>query len=183
MMEEVFGQMTADDMVRIIDRQIEKLDTVGSDDMIRLRREIEQHTGDPANWFDLGIAINQAALQRSHLLTERAQLLDPGVGECDADTGSSIPLYERALEAFHKVLELEPQYYGVWCQIGTVYGNMQRYDDAETCYRRALQEDDEDFSAAYFLGCVLRDKGDEEQARHYFALAHDLNPDSVNCES
>ena len=56
---------------------------------------------------------------------------------------------------------------------------MHRYEEAEQCYLKALEEDEEDFSAAYYLGCTYRDMGDEERASRYFALADQLNPDST----
>lgn len=169
--------MTAENMVKVIDRQLKKLDTVGSNDMMRLRRDLEQHADDASLWFELGIAINQAAMHRDYLLVEHERLLHPDQEKVNVDCSSSVAVFEEALNCFNKVQELDPDFYGVWTQKGTVYGNLQRLDEAEQCYLKALQDDDEDFSAAYYLGCTYRDKGDEELAERYFALAHELNPD------
>ena len=176
-MADIINHMTPEGMIQIIDRQIEKLDTVGSDDMIRLRKHLEHDDSDPTLWFDLGIALNQAAMQRDYLVVDREQLLHPGSVEIEVDGSGSTHLLEEALTVFHKVLEMEPDYYGVYTQMGIVYSNLHRYDDAEQCYLHALKDDDEDFSAAYYLGLTYRDKGDEALAEKYLALARELNPD------
>lgn len=176
-MADIINNLTPEGMIQIIDRQIEKLDTVGSDDMIRLRKHLEHDASDPTMWFDLGIALNQAAMQRDYLEVDRAQLLNPGAEEMDVDGSGSTHLLEEALSVFRKVLEMEPDYYGVHTQMGIVYSNLHRFDEAEQCYLQALKEDEEDFSAAYYLGLTYRDKGDETLAQKYLTLAHELNPD------
>ena len=72
---------------------------------------------------------------------------------------------------------MEPDYYGVQTQRGIIYGNLHRMEEAERCYLQALQDDEEDFSAAYYLGLTYRDMGNEEMAKKYLSLAKELNPD------
>ena len=55
---------------------------------------------------------------------------------------------------------------------------MQRFKEAEQCYLKALEEDEEDFSAAYYLGCTYQEMGDEERSKKYFALAKELNEEN-----
>lgn len=174
---DVYKQMTVDDMVKAIDNQIGKLDGEGTDDIIRLRRDLEKAGDDPTLWFDLGIALNQAAMQRDYLTIEREQMLHPDDEVVEADCAGSTPLFEQALQAYDRVLQLEPDYYGVQTQRGIVFGNLHRLDEAEQAYLQALREDDEDFSAAYYLSQVYQDKGDEAAAQKYMALAKRLNPD------
>lgn len=176
---DVFKEMTVDDMVKAIDEQIAKLDNEGSDDIIRLRRDLEKIPDDASLWFDLGIALNQAAMQRDYLVIERAQLLNPDADHVEVDCAGSTPIFEQALEAYAKTLELEPDYYGVQTQRGIVFANLHRLDEAEQAYLQALREDDEDFSAAFYLSQVYADKGDEVSAQKYAALARQLNPDGA----
>ena len=176
-MADIFKKLTPEDMVQMIGQQLEKIDTAGTDDMIRLRRELEQVVDDASLWFDYGLALNQAALHRDALVVEREQFLHPEAEELNVDCSGSTPLYEEALKSFGKVLELEPEYYGVQTQLGLVYGNMHRLEEAVQCYRKALEEDEEDFSAAYYLGLTYRDLGDESAAQRYLTLARELNPD------
>lgn len=176
-MANIINNLTPEGMVNLIDKQIEKIDTVGTDEMIRLQRDLKDYPDDPSQWFDYGIALNQAAMHRIMLLDEREHILHPDDEDIESDLQGSIPLLEQALKAFDHVLDMEPDYYGVQTQKGIVYGNMQRLSDAEQCYLQALQDDDEDFSAAYYLGLTYRDMGREDDARKYLALAHELNPD------
>jgi tetratricopeptide (TPR) repeat protein len=58
-----------------------------------------------------------------------------------------------------------------------MHGTMHNYPLAEQCYLQALRDDDEDFSAAYYLGITYRNMGDETLAEKYLALANQLNPE------
>lgn len=191
-MADIFHNLSPEGMLRLIDGQIEKIDTVGTDDVARLRRDLQDNPDDPSQWFDYALALNQAAMHRDILLEERAKLLATNTDDADApvltpaekhpeiDPDGSLPLLEESLKAFDHVLEMEPEYYGVQTQRGIVYGNMHRYPEAVECFLQALKDDDEDFSAAYYLGLTYRDMGDEANAEKYLALAQELNPDNEN---
>ena len=176
-MAELLNNQGPEGFLRLINGQIEKIDTVGTDEMIRLRRDLEKDDSDPSQWFDLGLALNQAGIHRDVLVTQREEMLHPDEEEITVDLSGSAPLYEEALKVFDRVLQMEPDYYGVQTQRGIVCGNLHRLEEAEQCYLKALKDDDEDFSAAYYLGLTYRDMGKEELATKYLALAHELNPD------
>ncbi len=57
--------------------------------------------------------------------------------------GSGIALsnniqYSAAIEAFQKVLTLDPKNFGAWNRIGIAFNNNKQYSDAINAYRRAL---------------------------------------------
>ncbi len=85
------------------------------------------------------------------------------------------PFYQYSLAAFDKVLELNPDYYGVACQKGVVYGNMRDLENAEQCYLKALEDDDEDFTAAYYLSMVYSEMGKDDLAEKYQKISEELN--------
>lgn len=85
--------------------------------------------------------------------------------------------YNKALECYRKVLQLEPQYYGVLCQMGLVYSYLNEHDEAVNAFKRALEQD-EDYSAAYYLGHLYMEMGDEAAARLYLQKAQE-GEDSV----
>ncbi|MBP5540887.1 MAG: hypothetical protein J6X88_04475 [Bacteroidales bacterium] len=176
-MADILNNLSPEGLLHLIEGQIEKIDTIGTDEMIRLRRDLEKDDSDPSQWFELGLALNQAAMNRDVLVMQREEMLHPGEEELHPDTSGSTPIYEEALRVFDKVLAMEPDYYGVQTQRGIVCGNLHRLEDAERCYLQALADDEEDFSAAYYLGLTYRDMGNEASARKYLALAHELNPD------
>lgn len=171
-------------MIKMLEGRMEQLVEQGNADVQRLVKELERVPDDVELWFELGLAHNQAGLQYLDMAVEKAQLeyLEThGDAEEEAemdmkvDVSEAKGLFEKALADFDKVLEMMPEYYGVQCQRGIALGNMQRYEEAEQCYLKALEEDEEDYAAAYYLGCTYRDMGDEEKSAKYLALAEELN--------
>ena len=164
---------------------MEQLYEQGNADVQRIEKELERMPDDAELWFESGLAHNQSGLQYLDLAIEKARLeyfeAHPETEEepehWEVDVPKAGAMFNAALAAFDKVLELMPDYYGVQCQRGVALGNMQRYDEAVECYLKALEEDEEDYAAAYYLACTYRDMGDEEKAERYFALAKELNPD------
>lgn len=166
-----------EETIRLIEQQIRTIDTEGSDDVRRLRHEVERSPKEAEYWFELGLALNQAAMQRDYLLIHKTQIENPDAEMIEVDCAASTPLFEEAIHAFRTVLQLEPDYYGVHTQLGIVLSNLHRLAEAEAEYLQALKDDEEDFSAAYYLGLNYRDMGDEDKAQHFLQMAHDLNPD------
>ena len=174
-------------MAVAIERQMKVLAANGGSEVMRLQKELEASPKDAELWFELGVALNQAGLQYDDLAARLAELRysmefpDEGLEESqeaiplNVDVSGGNNLYTHALEAFDRVLELQPDYYGVACQRGIVFGNLQDYARAEECYLQALKDDEEDFTAAYYLSMVYRDLGKEELADKYQKLSEELN--------
>ena len=173
-------------MIKMLSERMEQLYEKGNADVQRLNRELERTPDDAEMWFELGLAHNQTGLQYLELAFEKAKLeyleAHPDAEEepesIEVNAPQALAMFEGALKAFDKVVELMPEYYGVQCQRGIALANMQRYEEAEQCYLKALVEDEEDFSAAYYLGCTYHELGDEERSKKYFALAEKLNEDT-----
>lgn len=172
-------------MIKMLEERMRNLYELGNADVQRLGKELERTPDDAELWFELGLAHNQSGLQYLDMAFEKARLeyyeahpdTEEDPAHLEVEAPGAYALFTAALEAFDKVLELVPEYYGVQCQKGVVLGNMHKYEEAVACYLKALEEDEEDFSAAYYLACAYRDMGNEEQAQRYFALAKELNPD------
>ena len=172
-------------MIKMLDERMNDLFEHGNSDVQRLEKELERTPDDAELWFESGLAHNQSGLQYLDMAIEKARMeyfeAHPEAEEepehLNVDVPQARAMFNAALSAFDKVLELMPEYYGVQCQRGVALANMQQYEEAVGCYLKALEEDDEDFSAAYYLACTYRDMGNEEQAARYFALAKELNPD------
>lgn len=91
----------------------------------------------------------------------------------DIDPVEARPFCEKAIECFQHTLQLEPEYYGVQCQMGVTYVYMKEYVLAQECFKKAVEEDEEDFSAIYYLGQTYHAMGNEAMAKHYFELAEE----------
>lgn len=174
-------------MIKVLGERMEQLYENGNSDVQRLEKELERMPDDAELWFELGLAHNQTGLQYLELAFQKADLeyleTHPEAEEepesIEVNAPQALAMFEGALKAFDKVLQLMPEYYGVQCQRGIALANMQRYEEAEQCYLKALEEDEEDFSAAYYLACTYRDMGDEDRAKKYFALAEELNEEPL----
>lgn len=174
-------------MAVAIEQQIKVLAANGGPDVVRLQNEVKASPKDAELWFELGVALNQAGLQyddlAARLVELRYSMEFPDEGLEDApevippkvDVSEGNRLYTYALEAFDRVLEIQPDYYGVACQRGIVYGNLQDYVRAEECYLQALKEDEEDFTAASYLSMVYRDLGKDDLADKYLKMSEDLS--------
>ena len=184
---DIFNTLTPEAMAMAIEQQMKVLAANGGSEVVRLQKELESSPKDAELWFELGVALNQAGLQYDDLAARLAELRygmefpDEVLEEpqevipLNVDVSEGNKLYNYALEAFDRVLELQPDYYGVACQRGIVYGNLLDYPHAEECYLQALKDDEEDFTAAYYLSMVYRDMGKEELADKYMKLSEELN--------
>jgi tetratricopeptide (TPR) repeat protein len=47
--------------------------------------------------------------------------------------------WEKAREAFDRVVKLKPEYYEAWLQLGNSLDKLERYEEAISSYDRALQ--------------------------------------------
>jgi tetratricopeptide (TPR) repeat protein len=183
---DIFKTLTPEAMVSALSKQMEHIIAHGSDDVVRLRKELEKAPDDAELWFELGLSLNQAGLQYQDLAVRLAGLRydmehpeeNQPEGEevtLQVDVSAGRPLYQDSLAAFDKVLELNPDYYGVACQKGVVYGNMRDLENAEQCYLKALEDDDEDFTAAYYLSMVYSEMGKDDLAEKYQKISEELN--------
>lgn len=173
-------------MISVLKERMEQLCQLGNADVQRLGRELERTPGDAELWFELGLAHNQTGLQYLDMAAQKAHLeyleANPEAEEMPdtftVEASETMTMFGNALTAFDKVLELMPDYYGVQCQRGIALANMHRYEEAEQCYLKALEEDEEDFTAASYLAMVYRDMGKDDLADKYQTLSQELSEKS-----
>lgn len=83
---------------------------------------------------------------------------------------------EEAIAAYHKVLEIDPNFAPAHINLGTIYYNGQDYNKAEFYYRKAI-ECDPRYALAYFdLGNVLDETGRIPDAIRAYKTALTLAP-------
>lgn len=49
-----------------------------------------------------------------------------------------LELFDKAIEIYNKLLELNPEYSEAWTGKGEVYEAIQQFNDAKTCYTKAI---------------------------------------------
>ncbi len=82
----------------------------------------------------------------------------------------------EAIEAYQKVLEMEPGHAAAHINLGTLYYNRQNYTEAERHYRKAVEVDPR-YALAYFdLGNVLDETGRLDEGIRAYKQAIALAP-------
>ncbi|HSF05750.1 MAG TPA: tetratricopeptide repeat protein [Methylomirabilota bacterium] len=93
--------------------------------------------------------------------------------EWDADPGR----WEEAIDAYRRVVALDPAYAAAWNNLGLLLHRMGQYAEARQAYLEALAQDPRCAEAAYNLGSLDEDSGDPEQAIQHYCQALTLSPD------
>jgi tetratricopeptide (TPR) repeat protein len=93
--------------------------------------------------------------------------------EWDADPGR----WEEAIDAYRRVVALDPAYAAAWNNLGLLLHRMGQYAEARRAYVEALAQDPHCAEAAYNLGSLDEDSGDPEQAIQHYRQALALSPD------
>jgi tetratricopeptide (TPR) repeat protein len=93
--------------------------------------------------------------------------------EWDADPAQ----WKDAIDAYRRVVAIDPSYAAAWNNLGLLLHRMGRYDEAREAYDTAVAQDPECAEAAYNLGSLAEDQGDVEAAVAHYRRALDVSPD------
>ncbi len=93
--------------------------------------------------------------------------------EWDADPAR----WDEAVDAYRRVVALDPTYAAAWNNLGLLLHRMGQYAEAREAYDAALEQDPQCAEAAYNLGSLDEDSGDAEQAIGHYRHALRLSPD------
>ena len=104
---------------------------------------------------------------------EQAERWFERASELDADPAR----WEEAIDAYRRVVAVDPTYAAAWNNLGLLLHRMGRYDEARRAYEAAREHDAECCEAAYNLGSLSEDRGDLEEAVRCYRAALALSPD------
>ena len=85
--------------------------------------------------------------------------------------------WESAVDAYERVLDMDPGYAAAWNNLGLLHHRMGQYERAGECYRAALETDDTCCQAAFNLGSLHEDLGDFPVAVTWYRRALELDAD------
>jgi len=105
--------------------------------------------------------------------TEQAETWFERASEWDADPAQ----WDDAIDAYRRVVAIDPTYAAAWNNLGLLLHRMGRYDEARQSYDRALGEAGDCAEAAYNLGSLNEDTGDVDEAIRCYRRALDVSPD------
>jgi tetratricopeptide (TPR) repeat protein len=93
--------------------------------------------------------------------------------EWDADPAQ----WKDAIDAYRRVVAIDPTYAAAWNNLGLLLHRMGRYDEAREAYDTAVAQDPECAEAAYNLGSLAEDQGDVEAAIAHYRRALEVSAD------
>lgn len=85
--------------------------------------------------------------------------------------------WEEAVDAYNRVVDIDPGYAAAWNNLGLLQHRMGRYERAQACYRAALEADDSCCQAAFNLGSLHEDLSDHSTAIGWYRRALEMEPD------
>ena len=89
------------------------------------------------------------------------------------ETGAPV---EEAVEAYEKVVELNPDAAGALVNLGTIYYRLRKFGEAEKYYRQAIEADPGYPLAEFNLGNLYDEQGRTREAAEHYRRALALNP-------
>ncbi|MBI1734892.1 MAG: tetratricopeptide repeat protein [Candidatus Rokubacteria bacterium] len=104
---------------------------------------------------------------------EQAETWFERASEWEADPAQ----WDDAVDAYRRVVAIDPTYAAAWNNLGLLLHRMGRYEDARHAYLAALEQDGSLCEAAYNLGSLCEDLSDVEQAIRHYRMALELAPD------
>jgi tetratricopeptide (TPR) repeat protein len=85
--------------------------------------------------------------------------------------------WEAAVDAYERVVDIDPGYAAAWNNLGLLQHRMGRYERAQACYSKALEADDSCCQAAFNLGSLHEDLSDLSTAIGWYRRALEMEPD------
>src|SRR5438105_5697464 len=105
--------------------------------------------------------------------TEQAETWFERASEWDSDPAQ----WDDAIDAYRRVVAIDPTYAAAWNNLGLLLHRMAQYDEARTSYESALAQDPTCCEAVYNLGSLAEDRGELEEAVRCYRQALALSPD------
>ncbi len=105
--------------------------------------------------------------------TEQAETWFERAAECDDDPAR----WDEAIEAYRRVVAIDPTYAAAWNNLGLLLHRVGQYAEARAAYEAALKQDPRCCESAYNLGSLDEDEGRMEDAIGHYRHALDLSPD------
>lgn len=89
---------------------------------------------------------------------------------------SSIPDYEKAIDAFDFVLAIDDTFVNAYINKGTAYSSLEKYEEALKAYKESLKYETPEEMTYYFIGECYEKLGQLENAEDFYRKAIESDP-------
>lgn len=144
------------------------------------RVRFDPRTGQTVLALDLGGLEQEAAATLSMGLVRplvppaaQAEMWFERASQWDADPAH----WEDAIEAYRRVVAVDPGYAAAWNNLGLLHHRMGQYTEAQEAYEAALRAAPNCAEAAYNLGSLFEDLGELPASIRSYRMALELSPD------
>jgi DNA-binding transcriptional MerR regulator len=93
---------------------------------------------------------------------------------CELDTRRST--WDAAIQAYQRALELDPGFADAHCNLGSVFFNQGRRDEARICFERAVEHAPRHLEAHLNLGTLAEEQSADERALRHYRAALESDP-------
>jgi len=141
----------------------------------RIAREINPEDRNAAHFYNEMLRHQDEMIQQ-----HERRVASSGSAAAYAELGGAYHakrMYDRALSAYQKALERNPNMAGVWNNIGNIHRSRGDHRKAWEAYERALRADPNFFYARVNLANILRAQGEYARALDELKAALEINPD------
>ncbi|KAL4461286.1 hypothetical protein ABPG72_009206 [Tetrahymena utriculariae] len=97
-------------------------------------------------------------------------------------TQVELKLFDEAIKSYQTYIQLNPQYYQVFCNLGVAYGSKGMLGEAIRLFQRCLELNPQYYKAFDNLGLAYKKKGMLHEAIKMFNRCLELNPQYQNCQ-
>jgi tetratricopeptide (TPR) repeat protein len=87
---------------------------------------------------------------------------------------------QEAIPHYQRVAELNPDFPGIWFNLGFAHRLLGNFEQAETCYQRAVQAEPGDIRPYSELIAIAMNQGDKQKAHDIAEQGVKANPDSAS---
>lgn len=91
----------------------------------------------------------------------------------------SMSKYNESIQAYDKVIEIDPNYFNAWYNKGVVLDNWGKYEEAVQVYAKAIEINPKDSDAWHNKGIALDKLGRHEKAVVCYNKAKEVNTTTI----
>lgn len=158
----------------------QQINTIGQNEIKKLQKTLKEKTKDfdefvvsmKEDMIDLKVTLEEGIEGTAIKERDIIELMNKAFREAEEKR------YDKAIEAYQKVVNLNPKNEIVYYNMGIVYDKKENYDKAIEAYKKAIEINPKDDDSYNYMGRAYHEKGDYEKAKEAYQKAIEINPNN-----